>query len=90
MKNNKYFSSLGGMPDPKSSLDERAVFTEAYIFIPKGCMRDIVASHFPDWEKTRCWILARPLSGHTETFSYYIMEISKDGGSKNPDRDKRV
>ena len=51
MKNNKYFSSLGGMPDPKSSLDERAVFTEAYIFIPKGCMRDIVASHFPDWEK---------------------------------------
>ena len=38
------------MPDPKSSLDERAVFT-AYIFIPKGCMRDIVASHFPDWEK---------------------------------------
>ena len=90
MKKNKYFSSLGGMPDPKSSLDERAVFTEAYIFIPKGCMRDIVASHFPDWEKTRCWILARPLSGHTETFSYYIMEISKDGGSKNPDRDKRV
>jgi (S)-ureidoglycine aminohydrolase len=90
MKKNVYFSNLGGMPEPKSSLDERAVFTEAYIFIPKGCMRDIVASYFPEWEKTRGWILARPLSGHTETFSYYIMDISKDGGSKNPDRDQRV
>ena len=62
MKKNVYFSNLGGMPKPKSSLDERAVFTEAYIFIPKGCMRDIVASYFPEWEKTRGWILARPLS----------------------------
>ena len=35
MKKNKYFSSLGGMPDPKSSLDERAVFTEACF---RACM----------------------------------------------------
>ena len=48
-----YFSDLGGMPQPKSSLDKRAIFTESYIFIPKGCMRDIVTSYFPDWELTR-------------------------------------
>ena len=58
-----YFSDLGGMPKPKSSLDERAILKEAYIFIPKGCMRDIVASYFPDWELTRGWILARPYLG---------------------------
>ena len=85
-----YFSDLGGMPQPKSSLDIRAIFTESYIFIPKGCMRDIVTSYFPDWELTRGWILARPLSGHTETFSYYVMDVSKGGGSKNPDRDERI
>ena len=85
-----YFSDLGGMPQPKSSLDKRAIFTESYIFIPKGCMRDIVTSYFPDWELTRGWILARPLSGHTETFSYYVMDVSKGGGSKNPDRDERI
>ena len=26
-----YFSDLGGMPQPKSSLDKRAIFTESYI-----------------------------------------------------------
>ena len=27
----------------------RAVFTEAYAFIPKGCFSDIVTSYLPGW-----------------------------------------
>ena len=65
----------------------RAVFTEAYAVIPKGVMRDIVTSSFPFWEKTRGWVLARPMSGFAETFSQVIMEVSSGGGSDNPEPD---
>jgi len=39
-------------------------------------MRDIVTSLLPFWEKSRAWVIARPLSGFAETFSQYIMEVS--------------
>ena len=70
-----YFSDLGGMPEPSSFLSDRAIFKEAYIFIPRGCIRDIVVSVLPNWDKTRCWVLAKPLTGFIETFSYYLMEL---------------
>jgi (S)-ureidoglycine aminohydrolase len=63
------------------------VFAESYAVIPKGVMRDIVTSYLPHWEKTRAWILARPLSGFAETFSQYIMEVSPGGGSDRPEPD---
>uniref|UniRef100_UPI002468E210 bifunctional allantoicase/(S)-ureidoglycine aminohydrolase n=1 Tax=Chromohalobacter sp. 296-RDG TaxID=2994062 RepID=UPI002468E210 len=63
------------------------VFTEAYAVIPKGVMSDIVTSFLPHWEKTRLWILSRPLSGFAETFSQYIMEVSPGGGSERPEPD---
>ena len=66
-----YFSDLGGMPEPSSFLSDRAIFKEAYIFIPRGCIRDIVVSILPNWAKARCWVLAKPLTGFIETFSYY-------------------
>jgi (S)-ureidoglycine aminohydrolase len=66
----------------------RAVFTEAYAVLPKGTMRDIVTSAFPFWEKTRGWILARPMTGFAETFSQYIMEVSPGGGSTAPEPDE--
>ena len=41
----------------------------------------------PGWDKTRAWIIARPLSGFAETFSQYIMEVSPGGGSNSPEPD---
>ena len=70
-----YFSDLGGMPEPNTFKSDRAIFKEAYIFIPRGCIRDIVASFFPGWTNTRSWVLAKPLTGFTETFSYYFISF---------------
>lgn len=83
----KYYVPKGGMPEPSEPLTGRAVFTPAYAFIPKGTMRDIVTSALPFWDKTRAWILARPLSGFSETFCQYIMEIAPGGGSTRPEPD---
>ena len=87
MSPGKYFSALGGHPAQTELLTGRAAFTEAYAVIPKGVMRDIVASALPFWEKTRAWIIARPLSGFAETFSQYIMEVGPGGGSTTPETD---
>lgn len=87
MTSGSYYSALGGHPPQTDLLTGRAVFTEAYAVIPKGVMRDIVASFLPFWDKTRAWIIARPLSGFAETFSQYIMEVSPGGGSTRPETD---
>jgi (S)-ureidoglycine aminohydrolase len=80
-----YYAPHGGLP-PQSELHTgRAVFTEAYAVIPKGVMSDIVASGLPFWDRTRAWVLARPLSGFAETFSQYIMEVAPGGGSDRPE-----
>lgn len=77
----------GGLPGQNEMLSGKAVFTEAYAVIPGSVMRDIVTSALPGWEKTRAWILARPLSGFAETFSQYLMEVSPGGGSDTPEPD---
>lgn len=87
MTSSPYYSPSGGHPPQTQLLTDRAVFTEAYAVIPKGTMRDIVTSYLPFWEKTRLWVLSRPLSGFAETFSQYIMEVQPGGGSKNPEQD---
>ena len=84
----KYYAPKGGHPGQDQLLTDRAVFTDAYAVIPKGTMRDIVTSFLPFWEKTRLWVIARPLSGFAETFSQYIMEVSPRGGSDRPELDK--
>jgi (S)-ureidoglycine aminohydrolase len=53
-------------------------------------MRDIVTSSLPFWDRTRAWIIARPLSGFAETFAQYIMEVSPGGGSEQPEPDPRA
>ncbi len=83
----KYSKPIAGLPPQNQLMTDRAIFNEAYIFIPKGVMRDIVTSSLPHWDKTRAWILARPLSGFAETFAQYIMEVSPGGGSTNPETD---
>jgi (S)-ureidoglycine aminohydrolase len=85
-----YYAPHGGHPAQTELLTDRAMFTEAYAVIPKGVMRDIVTSHLPFWEKTRLWVLARPLSGFAETFSQYIMEVGPGGGSERPELDEQA
>ncbi len=87
MTDRSYYSALGGHPPQTDLLTGRAIFTEAYAVIPRASMRDIVTSLLPFWDKTRAWVIARPLSGFAETFSQYIMEISPGGGSEKPEPD---
>lgn len=92
MANRSYYAPQGGLP-PQSqllSMTGRAVFTNAYAVIPKGVYNDIVTSFLPCWEATRCWIIARPLSGFAETFSQYVMEVAPGGGSATPEPDERA
>ena len=84
---NTYYAPHGGLPPQTDLLTGRAVFTGAYAVIPKGVMQDIVTSWLPHWDKTRAWIIARPLSGFAETFSQYIMEVAAGGGSERPEPD---
>jgi len=86
--NRSYYAPHGGHPSQAELLTGRAVFTNAYAVIPKGVMQDIVTSYLPHWDKTRLWILARPLSGFAETFSQYIMEVAPGGGSDKPEPDR--
>jgi (S)-ureidoglycine aminohydrolase len=88
MTERSYFAPKGGLPKQTDIMTGRAMFTDAFVVIPKGVMRDIVVSYFPFWEKTRSWVIARPLSGFAETFSHYIMEIAPGGGSKKPEPEK--
>lgn len=87
MSDKKYYAPHGGLPAQSELLSGRAVFTEAYAVIPKGVMRDIVTSLLPFWEKTRAWIIARPMTGFAETFAQYIMEVAPGGGSSRPEPD---
>ncbi len=90
MTKTPYYAPTGGLPPQTQLLTDRAVFTEAYAVIPKGTMTDIVTSNLPFWDKTRAWVLARPLSGFAETFSQYIMEVSAGGGSDRPETDPKA
>ena len=85
MTSGSYSAPHGGHPGQTELMTGRAVFTEAYAVIPKGVMRDIVTSYLPHWERTRLWILARPMTGFAETFSQYIMEVGPGGGSACPE-----
>jgi (S)-ureidoglycine aminohydrolase len=81
----KYVAPHGGHPSQRELLTGRAVFTEAYVVIPHGVMRDIVTSALPFWTDARAWILSRPLSGFAESFAQYIMEVAPGGGSDRPE-----
>ncbi|CAN5595032.1 bifunctional allantoicase/(S)-ureidoglycine aminohydrolase [soil metagenome] len=81
----RYFAPEGGLPGQDQLLTGRAVFTEAYAVIPRGVMTDIVTSALPFWERTRAWIIARPLTGFAETFAQYVMEVAPGGGSERPE-----
>jgi len=80
-----YSTPPGGLPPQTALMTQRAVFTQSYAVIPRGCFTDIVTSFLPGWRQTRLWMIARPLSGFAETFSQYVMEVQPGGGSDAPD-----
>ena len=80
-----YFTPKGGLPPQTALHTGRAVFTESYALIPRGVFSDIVTSYLPGWDRTRLWLIARPMSGFSETFSQYVMEVGPGGGSASPD-----
>lgn len=82
-----YYAPHGGLPPQNELLTDRAVITANYAVIPKDAMRDIVTSRLPFWEDTRVWVLARPMTGFSETFSQYIVEVAPGGGSDRPELD---
>jgi len=82
-----YYAPKGGLPPQTQLMTGRAVFTDAYAFIPKGVFSDIVTSFLPGWDKTRLWLIARPMTGFSETFSQYVMEVAPGGGTDAPDND---
>ncbi|NUB44642.1 (S)-ureidoglycine aminohydrolase [Fertoebacter nigrum] len=80
-----YASPRDGLPPQTDLHTGRAIFTESYAVIPRGVMTDIVTSYLPGWDGTRAWVIARPMSGFSETFSQYIMELAPGGGSDAPE-----
>ena len=87
LKTSPYFVVKGGLPPQSQRLADRAVFTTSYAFMPREVMTDIVTSLLPFWDATRLWVLARPMTGFSETFSHYVMEVGSGGGSTRPDDD---
>jgi (S)-ureidoglycine aminohydrolase len=85
MADTTYASPSSGLPPQMALHTGRATFTEAYALIPREVMRDIVTSYLPHWAETRAWVIARPMSGFSETFSQYIVEVAPDGGSEQPE-----
>jgi len=86
----RYAAPQDGLPPQTQLHTGRAIFTEAYAVIPRGVMTQIVTSALPGWTNTRAWIIARPLSGFSETFAQLILEIAPGGGSNTPEPDAGV
>ncbi len=82
-----YYTPPGGLPPQTALMTGRAVYTDAYCVIPRGCFSDIVTSNLPGWKNTKLWLIARPLSGFSETFSQYVMEVGPGGGADLPEPD---
>ncbi|WP_125616188.1 bifunctional allantoicase/(S)-ureidoglycine aminohydrolase [Specibacter cremeus] len=85
-----YYKALGGHPPQTDLLTDRAIVTEAYTVIPRGVVRDIVTSVFPEWTGTRAWVLNRPVAGGATTFAQSIVEVAPGGGSENPEPQAEV
>jgi (S)-ureidoglycine aminohydrolase len=82
-----YHVPTGGLPPQTALTTDRARFTEAYAVIPGRTQSDITASYLPGWSGLRMWVLARPLTGFAETFSWYVAELRKGGHSRRAEDD---
>ncbi len=82
-----YDAQIGGLPPQTAMHTGRAVFTEAYAVLPRGTFSDIVTMLLPGWEGAKIWIIARPMSGFSETFSHCLIELQPGGGSDAPEHE---
>ena len=80
----RYWAPWGGLPGQHELLSGRAVFTEAYAFIPRGVMTDIVTSALPFWEGSRAWIIATTVSASAPLLPSWIDRISSSKNSALP------
>ncbi len=87
MPKHPYYTPTGGLLPQTSTLTDKSRFTPSYAVIDKRALSDITASHLPEWKNTRLWVMARPMTGFSETFCHYIMEVSPGGGSQAPEPD---
>ena len=87
MSKRTYYAPKGGLPGQDESCEDKSRFTPSYLMIDKRAISDITSSFLPEWAKTRLWVLARPMTGFSETFSHYLMEVSPGGGSSSPEPD---
>ena len=87
MPASSYYAPLGGLPPQRDFTGDKSRFTPSYLMIDKIALTDITASLLPQWRSTRLWVLARPMTGFSETFSHYIMDVAAGGGSDHPDDD---
>jgi (S)-ureidoglycine aminohydrolase len=85
-----YYAPHGGHPPQSDLLTDRAIVTEAYTVIPRGVMKDIVTSVFPEWTGTRAWVLNRPVAGGATTFAQSIVEVLPGGGAEKPEPQAEV
>lgn len=85
-----YYAPHGGHPPQTDLLTDRAMVTEAYTVIPRGVLRDIVSSVFPEWRDTRAWVLNRPVAGGATTFAQAILEVAPGGGAEHPEPQAEV
>ena len=85
-----YAAPRDGLPPQTTLHTGRAIFTTAYAVIPRGVMTGIVTSLLPGWHGTRAWIIARPMTGFSETFSHAILDLAPHGGSATPEPDPGV
>ena len=83
----QYYIPQGGLPAQHDFAGDKSRFTPSYLVIDKNALSDITSSFLPRWNKTRLWVLARPMTGFSETFSHYIMEVAPGGGSSLPEDD---
>ena len=81
----RYANPPAGLPGQHEITRDRSVFTTAYAVLTRRTMSDIVTSRLPGWD-ARLWVIARPMTGFTETFSHMIVEVAPGGrGDGEPD-----
>ena len=86
----RYAVPRGGLPRQSEMTGDRSVFTDSYALITRRTLSDITASRLPFWTRMRMWVLARPMSGFTETFSHGLVELAPRGGSDRPELDSGI
>ena len=85
-----YAFPKGGLPEQTENPKCTAIFKPSHAVIPARSMADIVTSYLPGWEGARTWILARPMTGFSETFAQYAVELEPGGHSDNPEPDTQA